>query len=52
MRQFYAPTLLNKYIRIFVVVFFALWLASSSTIMNRIKAGLDQKMAVPEVDFS
>uniref|UniRef100_A0A915NRK2 SSD domain-containing protein n=1 Tax=Meloidogyne floridensis TaxID=298350 RepID=A0A915NRK2_9BILA len=51
MRQFYAPTLLNKYIRIFVVVFFALWLASSSAIMNRIKAGLDQKMAVPEDSY-
>uniref|UniRef100_A0A1I8BCM5 SSD domain-containing protein n=1 Tax=Meloidogyne hapla TaxID=6305 RepID=A0A1I8BCM5_MELHA len=51
MRKFYAPTLLNKYIRIFIVVFFALWLVSSSAIMNRIKAGLDQKMAVPEGSY-
>lgn len=33
----------------FQVLIFALWLTSSVLVVNNIKAGLDQKMAVPEV---
>uniref|UniRef100_A0A914H2F6 SSD domain-containing protein n=1 Tax=Globodera rostochiensis TaxID=31243 RepID=A0A914H2F6_GLORO len=51
MRDYYAPALLNKFVRCTVIVFFALWLALSSAVMNRISAGLDPKIAVPEDSY-
>uniref|UniRef100_A0A183CB79 SSD domain-containing protein n=2 Tax=Globodera pallida TaxID=36090 RepID=A0A183CB79_GLOPA len=51
MRDYYAPALLNKFVRCAVILFFALWLAVSSAVMNRISAGLDPKIAVPEDSY-
>lgn len=48
-KRYYAPYLLCKWVRSAVVLVFICWLASSVMVLNRIKVGLDQKKAVPEV---
>ncbi|KAI1724282.1 patched family domain-containing protein [Ditylenchus destructor] len=50
-KKYYAPTLLRSSVRSSVVLIFALWLTSSVLVVNNIKAGLDQKMAVPEDSY-
>uniref|UniRef100_A0A915EUI0 SSD domain-containing protein n=1 Tax=Ditylenchus dipsaci TaxID=166011 RepID=A0A915EUI0_9BILA len=50
-KKYYAPNLLRKFVRSAVILVFALWLTSSVMVVNRIKAGLDQKMAVPEDSY-
>lgn len=50
--KYFAPYLLKKTVRFAVVLFFLGWLGSSVLVVNRIKLGLDQKMAVPEVSYS
>ncbi|KAL3075195.1 hypothetical protein niasHS_013418 [Heterodera schachtii] len=51
MRDYYAPALLYKFSRCAVIFLFAIWFSLSSAIMNRISAGLDPKIAVPEDSY-
>uniref|UniRef100_A0A8C8DU17 NPC1 like intracellular cholesterol transporter 1 n=1 Tax=Oryzias sinensis TaxID=183150 RepID=A0A8C8DU17_9TELE len=46
MRKYYAPALLNRYTRIFMVVFILMFCASIF-LMLHVKVGLDQELAMP-----
>uniref|UniRef100_A0A8C7YL57 NPC1 like intracellular cholesterol transporter 1 n=1 Tax=Oryzias sinensis TaxID=183150 RepID=A0A8C7YL57_9TELE len=47
MRKYYAPALLNRYTRIFVMVVFILMFCASIFLMLHVKVGLDQELAMP-----
>ncbi|KAK0402230.1 hypothetical protein QR680_016217 [Steinernema hermaphroditum] len=47
----YAPMLLSKYVRLTVIVGFIGWLCTSMSVLNMVKLGLDQRMAVPEDSY-
>ncbi|KAI6244008.1 Niemann-Pick C1 protein [Aphelenchoides fujianensis] len=49
--QVYAPKLLHSYVRLGTLVVFVAWFASSCFVIDKIKLGLDQKMAVPEDSY-
>ncbi|KAI6232457.1 Niemann-Pick C1 protein [Aphelenchoides besseyi] len=47
----YAPKLLHSYVRLGTLIVFLSWFASSVFVIDKIKLGLDQKMAVPEDSY-
>uniref|UniRef100_A0AAY4B5X1 SSD domain-containing protein n=1 Tax=Denticeps clupeoides TaxID=299321 RepID=A0AAY4B5X1_9TELE len=51
MRQYYAPFLLNSFIRIVVMIVFLLMFCSSIFLMFHLKVGLDQELAMPKDSY-
>ncbi|KAI6191671.1 Niemann-Pick C1 protein [Aphelenchoides bicaudatus] len=49
--KYYSPLLLKDYARMTTLVVFFTWFAGSLFVMDKIKLGLDQKMAVPEDSY-
>ncbi|XP_049852648.1 NPC intracellular cholesterol transporter 1 homolog 1b-like isoform X2 [Schistocerca gregaria] len=46
-KSYYSKFLLNRFVKIVVVLLFSFWLCSSLVLIPRIEAGLDQEIAVP-----
>ena len=49
MKEFYAPVLMNDFVRPLVVVFFVGWWALCGCLVPRIEIGLDQEVSMPSV---
>ncbi|PAV69838.1 hypothetical protein WR25_26079 isoform B [Diploscapter pachys] len=49
--RYYAPKLMENYVRCGVIFFFACWLCFSLVVMNMIRVGFDQTMAVAEESY-
>lgn len=50
-KSFYAPFLMKKSVRIFVMILFFGWLCVSVSIVPRIEIGLDQELSMPKDSF-
>ncbi|CAG5922250.1 unnamed protein product [Menidia menidia] len=51
MRKYYAPVLLNNYVRIVVMLVFLFTFCASIYLMLNVKVGLDQELAMPQGSY-
>lgn len=51
LRKFYSPLLFKDYVRMATLFIFITWFMTSFFVMDKIKLGLDQKIAVPEDSY-